>query len=175
MIVRDRYTAVFDADESGREQALIAETYDERIARLWRVGEGVADMTAEPALRVAIDPFLSQMREAVAFNAEEFPYLDAHAGPVVADALAEVSAGDLQATDAADRRVVALRALSAGALTAVLAQVLCPRSAPILIAIALRLQGGTSVRTWRVSDGLRPQRVLVDLTASRAIGREEHT
>jgi hypothetical protein len=167
VILTDRYAAVFDADAGGREQALLVEIHDQRIARVWRLGEGAADRAVEPTLCVGADPFLGQEREAVAFDARDFPSLDPTAGPAVAAALAESLAHRLEAADTADRRVIALRAFSAGPLTAVLAQVLGPRTPPTLIAIALRLAGGACVRAWRVTDGRRTQRIFDDLTTLR--------
>jgi hypothetical protein len=169
LILADRYAAVFDADASGCEQALILETYDGRIARIWRLGEGALDVTAEPKLRTAMDPFLNQNRQTVAFDAEDFPYLDPVAAPAVAGALMEAVDCRLEVTDTADRRVIALRAFSAGPLTAALAQMIGPRTPPLLIAIALRLDDGGCVRAWRVLDKARAYPILGDLTMSLAL------
>jgi hypothetical protein len=168
LVSTDRHLALFDTDPCGREQALFIETYHQRITRLWRLGQGVADVLVEPRLRVAIDPFLQQSRETIAFDAEDFPDVDSAAVPAIAGALAEVVGGSLGAADTADRRVIALRAFSAGTLAAVLAQLVGPRASPVLFAAALWLDGGSCVRTWHVADQPRTDLILDDLTMGNA-------
>ncbi|MEO6152759.1 MAG: hypothetical protein ABIT09_12640 [Croceibacterium sp.] len=59
----------------GDEDALIADVYDGRIGRLWRVGRGVI-LPAESAVDVAFDADLRQQRGTVDFRAEDHPQLD---------------------------------------------------------------------------------------------------
>jgi hypothetical protein len=169
-IVGERHVAVFDADAKGHQQALFVDVYGERIARLWRLGEGSADAMAEPRLRVAIDPFLNQRRESVDFAAGDFPTLDPDAAQPMATALAQIVEGPLGPHASADRRVIALRAFSAGSLAASLGCVLSPRTAPMLAAVAVRLAAGRAVRSWCVLDAPRAVPVLDDLT----MGRSDH-
>ncbi len=60
----------------GKDDALIADVYDGRIGRLWRVGRGLASPD-EPAVHVAFDPDMRQLRGDVHFRAEDHPELDA--------------------------------------------------------------------------------------------------
>lgn len=58
-----------------QQEALIADVYDGRIGRLWRIGEGAAPLP-EPAVSVAFDPDLSQARGDVLIEPEDHPELD---------------------------------------------------------------------------------------------------
>lgn len=58
------------------DDALIADVYNGRIGRLWRVGRGVA-FPQEPAIDVAFDPDMRQQRGGVMFRAEDHPELSA--------------------------------------------------------------------------------------------------
>ena len=76
----------------GDEDALIADIFDGRIGRLWRVGRGV-EFPSEPAVDVAFDPDMRQQRGDLYFRAEDHPELDAAAAePVLAAARAHVDA-----------------------------------------------------------------------------------
>jgi hypothetical protein len=59
----------------GNDDAVVADLYDGRIGRLWRVGRGVA-MPHEPGIDVAFDPDMHQQRGDVFFRAEDHPDLD---------------------------------------------------------------------------------------------------
>ena len=66
----------------GTDTALIADLYDSRIGRLWRIGAGsVPD--PEPAVAVAFDPDLRQERGNVLFRIEDHPELDACAASAI--------------------------------------------------------------------------------------------
>ena len=56
-------------------QALVADLYDRRIGRMWRVGSGNVQPTSQ-AVDVAFDPDLRQERGDVSFRAEDHPELD---------------------------------------------------------------------------------------------------
>lgn len=60
----------------GQDDALIADVYDGRVGRLWRVGQGLA-WPDEPGIDVAFDPDMRQLRGDVCFRAEDHPELDA--------------------------------------------------------------------------------------------------
>ena len=62
----------------GDEDALVADIYDGRVGRLWRVGHGV-EFPLEPAVDVAFDPDMRQQRGDLYFRAEDHPELDAPA------------------------------------------------------------------------------------------------
>ena len=62
----------------GEEDALIADVYNGRIGRMWRVGRGVA-FPDEPAIDVAFDPDMRQQRGAMLFRAEDHPELSSEA------------------------------------------------------------------------------------------------
>lgn len=66
----------------GDDAALIADLYDGRIGRLWRLGAGEPP-DAERAVAVAFDPDLRQQRGHVYFRAEDHPALPAGAGGAV--------------------------------------------------------------------------------------------
>jgi hypothetical protein len=59
----------------GEDRALVADLYDGRIGRMWRVGAGVAQ-PPEPAIDVAFDPDMRQERGDISFRAEDHLDLD---------------------------------------------------------------------------------------------------
>ncbi|WP_425228912.1 hypothetical protein [Sphingomonas sp.] len=111
----------------GADAALVADLYDGRIGRLWRLGPG-APPAAEPAVAVAFDPDLQQQRGEVYARADDHPDLAATAIPqvlAVGEALiallgpAHRARAFLTRAFSADRCTVALFAihhLSAGAV-----------------------------------------------------------
>lgn len=101
----------------GETSALIADLYDGRIGRLWRLGEGAAP-EPEPAVAVAFDPDLQQARGELLWRAEDHPELARDMAAEVATAAAAL-ARDTR-TPMHRARVFVLRAFSAGATSAVL-------------------------------------------------------
>jgi hypothetical protein len=59
----------------GDRQALVADLYGGRIARIWQVGAGSAP-SDEPAIDVAFDPDMRQERGDLEFRAEDHPDLE---------------------------------------------------------------------------------------------------
>jgi hypothetical protein len=59
----------------GEGRALVADLYDGRIGRMWRVG-GEPAQRPEQAIDVAFDPDMSQERGDLSFRAEDHPTLD---------------------------------------------------------------------------------------------------
>jgi hypothetical protein len=59
----------------GEDGALVADIYHGRIGRLWRTGPGIA-APVEPAVDVAFDPDMHQLRGGLYFRAEDHPELD---------------------------------------------------------------------------------------------------
>lgn len=68
-----------------RSEALVADLYDGRIGRLWRVGEESAG-AAEPRVDVAFDPDLRQERGNLEFRPEDHPDLGVGAATPLLDA-----------------------------------------------------------------------------------------
>jgi hypothetical protein len=92
----------------GEGGALVADLYDGKVGRLWRVG-GVAARPPEPALDVAFDPDLHQLRGQLLFRLEDHPDLDAGAvEPLLAAARGLVE--EIQADGKLRVRAFALRA-----------------------------------------------------------------
>ena len=72
----------------GEGRALVADLYDGRIGRMWRVGPDLA-ASFQPAVHVAFDPDLRQARGDLSFRAEDHPELHAQAAdPLLAAARA---------------------------------------------------------------------------------------
>jgi hypothetical protein len=59
----------------GEKRALVADLYDGRIGRMWRVGVGTA-YPPQPSIDVAFDADMSQERGDLSFRAEDHPDLD---------------------------------------------------------------------------------------------------
>lgn len=59
----------------GDDRALVADLYDHRIGRMWRVGGGL-EVPPEPAIDVAFDADMSQQRGDLSFRREDHPNLD---------------------------------------------------------------------------------------------------
>ena len=104
----------------GQDDALIADLYDGRIGRLWRVGKGVS-LPHEPAIDIAFDPDMHQQRGDVLFRAGDHPEL----GPADADRVLEaarVHVGQLRRSGALRVRSFVVRAFGIeGASAALLA------------------------------------------------------
>ena len=83
LVATDAALAVFDVDAEGREQAVFADLFDGRLGRLWRLGGGATDGAAEPALFMASDPVMTQVRSDTAFLGSDHPELDNDAVPAL--------------------------------------------------------------------------------------------
>jgi len=66
----------------GEDRAMVADLYQGRIGRLWRVGSGIAQ-APEQAIDVAFDADLRQERGDICFRPEDHPSLD----PAIAERL----------------------------------------------------------------------------------------
>lgn len=73
-------------------RALVADLYDGRIGRMWRVEPGLS-LAAEPAVDVAFDPDLRQERGDLSFRAEDHPELDARAAERIVTAARDLVEG----------------------------------------------------------------------------------
>lgn len=102
----------------GEKDALIADVYDGRIGRLWRVGKGIT-LPHEPAIDVAFDPDMRQLRGDVLFRAEDHPELTASGAERVIEA-ARGHADALRRAGALRARAFVVRAFEADGATAAL-------------------------------------------------------
>lgn len=77
-VVSPSHIAIFAGDD-----ALVADVFEERILRIWRLGPG-EPLPAEPAMGVAFDTDLFQSRRDVAYRWEDHPQLQQIArGPLM--------------------------------------------------------------------------------------------
>lgn len=102
----------------GQDDALIADVYDGRIGRLWRVGDGVA-LPHEPAVDVAFDLDMRQQRGEVLFRADDHPELSPACCERVLDA-ARAHVSQLRRTGALRSRAFVVRAFGTEDATAAL-------------------------------------------------------
>lgn len=102
----------------GQDDALIADVYDGRIGRLWRVGKGVS-LPPEPAIDVAFHLDMRQQPGDVLFRAEDHPELSPADAARVLDA-ARAHLGLLRRTGALRSRAFLVRAFGNEDATAAL-------------------------------------------------------
>lgn len=91
----------------GKEDALVADVYDGRVGRMWRVGRGIT-FPHEPAIDIAFDPDMRQTRGEVFFRAEDHPELDSAAAERVLSA-AHAHVADVRRTGALRVRAFVMR------------------------------------------------------------------
>ena len=112
--------AVIDDTADGRAVGILADLVDAVIARLWVIAATTAGATAEPAVPVARDDFLSQLRQRCQGDASDHPQLEAGAWPHVVE-LGSAALDALQAPAAASSsQVWVVRAFSRGESVAAL-------------------------------------------------------
>ena len=120
ILVSPRAIAVLDDTADGRAVGVFADLVDGVIARLWVVAATAAVATAEPAVPVARDDFLSQLRQRCQGDASDHPQLEAGAWPHVVD-LGSAALDAVQAPAAASSsQVWVMRAFSRGESVAAL-------------------------------------------------------
>ena len=115
--------AVIDDTADGRAVGILADLVDAVIARLWVIAATTAGATAEPAVPVARDDFLSQLRQRCQGDAGDHPQLEAGAWPHVVDlgSAALDALGALKEPAAASSsQVWVMRAFSSGESVAAL-------------------------------------------------------
>ena len=117
VVVSPRAMAALDATADGRTVGAFADLVDGVIARLWVLGSNAAGATTEPAVPVARDDFMSQLRQRCQGDAADHPDLQAGAWRQVvelgSDALGAL--GALQAPGAASSsQLWVMRAFSSG-------------------------------------------------------------
>ena len=120
LLVSAQTIAVLDDTADGRTVGILADVVDGVINRLWVVAATAAGATAEPAVPVARDDFLSQLRQRCQGEASDHPQLDLGAWPQVVE-LGSAALDALQAPSAASSsQVWVMRAFSSGESVAAL-------------------------------------------------------
>lgn len=147
VLVSPQAIAVLDDTVDGRTVGAVADLVDGVIARLWVVASNAAGATAEPAVPVARDDFMSQLRQRCQGDATDHPDLQAGAWPHVVE-LGGAALGALQTPSAAgSSQVWVMRAFSSGESVAALYRLrmqaaTLPRQAHDRLALAVaRVQG----------------------------------
>ena len=142
----------------GQDDALIADVYNGRIGRLWRVGKGVT-LPHEPAIDVAFDPDMRQQRGDVLFRVEDHPELSPASAERLLDA-ARAHVKQVRGAGALRSRAFVVRAFGDEDATAALLAVHAMgnetiRTAGFGYAILAVSSEDSSTRT--VSDETRPR------------------
>ena len=133
VLVSPRAMAVFDDTAEGRTVGVFADLVNGVMARLWVVAATAAGATAEPAVAVARDDFMSQLRQRCQGDVTDYPGLQAGAWPHVVE-LGSAALGALPTPSAASSsQVWVMRAFSSGPSLAAL--------------VRLRVQAATLPRT----------------------------
>lgn len=104
--------ALLDTDADGRTHGVFAELCGAVISRVWLVGAVATTASAEPAIRVASDDFLTQLREPVHGEAADHPALAAAAWPQVVALGRQALAAVQDPPAASSSHAVVLRAFS---------------------------------------------------------------
>lgn len=135
------------------KSALVADVFDERLARLWRVGPGDAPVR-EPSVAVPFDTDLSQDRRDVLWRAEDHPWLAPEQAPAV-----EALARRIAVPSSNDHRVrgFVIRAFSAHSSVGLLASIFSltagsTRSASFGLVVSLAGSDGETL----VADDINP-------------------
>ena len=151
VLVTPETIAVIDDAADGRAVGILADRVEGVIARLWVVAATAADATAEPAVAVARDDFLSQLRQRCQGDASDHPQLEAGAWPHVVE-LGCAALDAMQAPAAASSsQVWVMRAFSSGESVAALYRlrvqaVTLPRQAHHKLALAIASVQADGVR-----------------------------
>ncbi len=119
-LVSPQALAVIDDTSDGRTVGAFADLVDGVIARLWVISATALDATAEPAVAVARDDFMSQLRQRCQGDAADHPDLQTGAWPRILE-LGCAALDALQAPLAASSsQVWVMRAVSSGGAVAAL-------------------------------------------------------
>ncbi len=151
--------AVVDDMADGRTVGAFADLLDGVIARVWVVAGTAADAATEPAVPVARDDFMTQLREQCQGDAADHPNLHADAWPYVVEFCSAVQAGLPSASAASSSQAWVMRAFSVG---------------PSVVALVrLRLQGAGLPRRahYRVALSIADGKELDRETNAPAISR----
>ena len=85
VLVSPQAIAVIDDTADGRTVGVLADLVDGAVSRLWVVAATAAGATAEPAVPVARDDFMTQLRQRCQGDASDHPQLEALAWPHVVE------------------------------------------------------------------------------------------
>jgi hypothetical protein len=105
---------VLDETTDGRCIGVLADLADGVIARVWVVAATAEDARCEPAVPVACDDFLSQLRQPCQGDPVDHPGLEAAAWPDVLSLGADALAAASEPAAASSSQAVVMRAFSAG-------------------------------------------------------------
>jgi hypothetical protein len=122
-LVSPQALAVLDGTSDGRSVGAFADLVDGVITRLWVITATALDATAEPAVAVARDDFMSQLRQRCQGDATDHPGLQASAWPHILElgSAALDTLGVLKTPPAASSsQVWVMRAFSSGESVAAL-------------------------------------------------------
>lgn len=142
LLVSSQALAVLDDTSDGRTVGAFADLVDGVIARLWVISATALDATAEPAVAVARDDFMSQLRQRCQGDTTDHPDLQADDWPHVLE-LGSAALNALQAPSAASSsQVWVMRAFSSGGSVAALYRLrvqtaMLPRQAHDRLALAV--------------------------------------
>ena len=142
----------------GHDDALIADVYDGRVGRLWRVGKGVT-LPHEPVIDVSFDPDMRQQRGDVLFRAEDHSELSSAGAEAVLEA-ARAHVGQLHRAGALRSRAFVVRAFGTEDATAALLAVYTlgnETSRTAGFAYAILAAGPQDSSARMVSDQTRPR------------------
>ena len=115
VVQTDRGMALFDAADGDGSLAIFADLYNGKIGRLWRLGGGTRDATAEAGLFVAADHVMSQIRSDVAFQCDDHPDLNPDAASSLLRVASETAHLDRDGeNDVVEGRAFVVRAFSEG-------------------------------------------------------------
>jgi hypothetical protein len=140
----------------GPNWALVADLYDGRIGRLWRVGEG-AEREAEPHVDVAFDPDMRQERGDLFFRPEDHPDLLPEAiEPLLAGARGLVERGRMRGKLRV--RAFAVRAFGDGSAGAALFSIFALGNETVRTAgFSYAVVGAGAAGSYDVTDEQSPQ------------------
>jgi len=127
---------------AGEGDALVADLYDGRVGRLWRVGGG-ASPADEPLVDVPFDPDMHQMPVGVLFEAEDFPGLAPEGFAAAAELAAALLAHTAQGHGSADADTASARLAR---VRLYVLRVVVAGDAVALLAAVHRLEGGPTRR-----------------------------
>jgi hypothetical protein len=109
-----RALALLDETADGRCIGVFADLADGVIARVWVVAATAHDARCEPAVPVARDDFLSQLRGPCQGDAADHPGLEAAAWPDVLSLGAEALGSAVEPAAASSSQAIVVRAFSTG-------------------------------------------------------------
>ena len=151
LLVSDRAMAVIEDTADGPTVGVLADLVDDVIERVWVVAETAADASPEPAVPVARDDFMSQLRERCQGDPIDHSALEASTWPHVVE-LGNAALSSVQGpAPASSSQVWVMRAFSSGGSVAALYRLRVqapgvPRQAHHRLALAMTRVGAGGAR-----------------------------